>query len=254
VIGPGLAGIVVAAYGPTTAIWVNAASFALSLLIVFNVVREPEIAQPVARSTYLEDLREGFRFVWHDQFMRAMIILASVFSMLFIPLYTVLYPVYFTRLIGSERALGFFLAAEALGNLLGAVIYGFVGERFSRWRAFMVSLVAWVPFFWVMALTPPVWVLLVSGFFASLFSGALNPIFQVAFQVRTPEAMRPRVFSMVMAGNLMAVPVGALLIGPLIELIGVLEAFSLIAVICTIGTIACWFIPVFREIDNPVEG
>ena len=254
VIGPGLAGIVVAAYGPTAAIWVNAASFALSLMIVFNVVREPVIERSLARTTYLEDLREGFRFVWHDQFMRAMIILASVFSMLFIPLYTVLYPVYFTRLIGSERALGFFLAAEALGNLLGAVIYGLVGERFSRWRAFMLSLVAWLPFFWVMVLTPPVWVLLLTGFCSSLFSGALNPIFQVAFQVRTPEAMRPRVFSMVTAGNLLAVPVGVLLIGPLIELVGVLEAFSLIAALSTVGAIACWFIPVFREIDNPVEG
>lgn len=254
VIGPGLAGIVVAAYGPTTAIWVNAASFALSLLIVFNVVREPEIEGAVERGTYLEDLREGFRFVWHDQFMRAMIILASVFSMLFIPLYTVLYPVYFTRLIGSERALGFFLAAEALGNLLGAIAYGIVGERFSRWKSFMVSLVAWLPFFWVLLLTPPIWILLVAGFLSSLFSGALNPIFQVAFQVRTPEAMRPRVYSMVTAGNLMAVPVGALLMGPLIELIGVLEAFAVIGAFSTAGAVACWFVPVFREIDTEVDG
>ena len=46
VIGPALAGLVVAASGPTTAIWVNAATFVVSLLIVKNVVQEPEINVP----------------------------------------------------------------------------------------------------------------------------------------------------------------------------------------------------------------
>ncbi len=118
----------------------------------------------------------------------------------------------------------------------------------------MFSLIAWLPFYWVMILTPPVWVLLSAGFLASLFSGALNPIFQVALQVRTPEVMRPRVHSMVTAGNLMAVPIGALVIGPLIELLGVLEAFAVIGALSTAGAIACIFIPVFREFDAPVAG
>jgi MFS family permease len=253
VIGPAMAGIVVAAYGPTEAIWVNAATFVISLLIVKNIVQEPEIDTAPRRTTYSEDLREGFHFVWHDGFMRAMIILASVFSMLFIPLYTVLYPVYFVRLIGSEQALGFFLGAEALGNLLGGVIYGFVGERFSRFNAFIFSLAAWVPFFWVMLFTPPVWILLATGFAGALFSGAINPIFQVAFQVRTPESMRPRVFGMVTAGNLMAVPVGALLIGPLIELIGVIWTMAIVASIGTIGPLICLAVPVFRQIDHSIE-
>jgi MFS family permease len=254
IVGPALAGLVVAANGPTTAIWVNAASFVLSLLIVKNVVQEPEIDAPDADSTYLEDLREGFHFVWRDSFMRSLVILASMFSMVFIPLYTVVYPVYFTRLIGSTRALGFFLAAEAVGNLLGAVIYGFVGERFSRFNAFVFSLGAWVPFFAIMLFTPPVWVLLVSGFASSLVSGAINPIFQVAFQVRTPEWMRPRVHSMVTAGNLMAVPVGALVIGPVIELIGVLWAIGIVVALGAAAPIVCYLVPVFREIDRPVEG
>jgi MFS family permease len=253
VIGPALAGMVVAASGPTTAIWVNAASFALSLLIVKNVVQEPDIDMPAKQSTYLEDLREGFHFVWHDGFMRAMIMLASAYSLVFIPLYTVLYPVYFTRLIGSTRALGFFLGAEALGNLLGAILYGYIGERFTRFQALIFSLAAWVPFFAVMLFTPPVWLLLVTGFVSSLVSGAINPIFQVAFQVRTPEAMRPRVFSMVTAGNLMAVPIGALLIGPLIEWIGVIGTLGLVVGLGALGPVACLIVPVFREIDHAIE-
>ncbi|HET7056891.1 MAG TPA: MFS transporter [Thermomicrobiales bacterium] len=253
VIGPAVAGLVVAASGPTTAIWVNAVTFVLSLAIVGNIVHEPEIATPVKKSTYLEDLREGFHFVWHDGFMRAMIILASAFSMVFIPLYTVLYPVYFTRLIGSTRALGFFLGAEAAGNLIGAIAYGYIGERFSRFNAFVFSLAAWVPFFAVMLFTPPVWLLLVAGFLSSLASGAINPIFQVAFQVRTPESMRPRVYSMVTAGNLMAVPVGALLIGPLIELIGVIPTLGIVVALGAAAPVVCFLVPVFREIDTPIE-
>jgi MFS family permease len=253
VIGPAIAGLVVASSGPTTAIWVNAASFAISLLIVKNIVREAAIVEPRAESTYLEDLREGFHFVWRDRFMRAMVILASVFSMVFIPLYTVFYPVYFTRLIGSARALGLFFAAEALGNLLGAVLYGYWGERVSRFNAFIFSLTAWVPLYAVLLFTPPVWLIMVSGFLASLVSGAINPIFQVAFQIRTPEHMRARVFSMVTAGNLMAVPIGALLIGPLIELIGVIETLAVAVAFGFAVPVVCLIFPVFREIDHPIE-
>ena len=254
IVGPALAGVVVAASSPTVAMWVDAASFAISLLIVLNVVQEPDINRPDANTTYMEDLRAGFHFVWHDRFIRSMIALASVFSMVFVPLYSVLYPVYFTRLIGSTRALGLFLAVEAAGNLLGAVIYGVVGDRFSRYGAFMFSLVAWLPFFAVMLFTPPVWLILLSGFLASLVSGALNPLFNVALQVRTPESMLPRAHSMFTAGNLLAVPFGALLIGPLIEWMGVIETLSIVVAFGVAMPIACYFNPVFRELDTPVEG
>ena len=58
---------------------------------------------------------------------------------------------------------------------------------------------------------------------------------------------------MVTAGNLMAVPVGALLIGPLIELIGVIWTMAIVASIGTIGPLICLAVPVFRQIDHSIE-
>jgi MFS family permease len=65
--------------------------------------------------------------------------------------------------------------------------------------------------------------------------------------------MRPRVYSMVTAGNLMAVPVGALLIGPLIELIGVIPTLGIVVALGAAAPVVCYLAPVFREIDTPIE-
>ena len=65
--------------------------------------------------------------------------------------------------------------------------------------------------------------------------------------------MRPRVFGMVTAGNLMAVPVGALLTGPLIELIGVIWTMGIVAAVGTVGPIICYAVPVCRQIDHGLE-
>lgn len=254
IIGPSLAGVSVAAIGAAGTIWINCATFGVAILLVgLFISNEQAFAVESTRTNYLDDLKLGWRFVWHEPFMRAMMITGAAFAGLFIPIYTVLYPVYFTRIVESERGLGFFIGIESLGALLGAVVYGLIGHRFSRWKAMIFCLIAWLPTYWVLVFHPPLWVLLIAGFGAGLLTGPLQPIFNVAFQVRTPESMRPRVYGLVMASNLIAVPVGAIIMGPLIEWLGVINALTVLATLVTVACIWCAFIPVFRELDHPIE-
>jgi hypothetical protein len=51
----------------------------------------------------------------------------------------------------------------------------------------------------------------------------------------------------------MAVPVGALLIGPLIELIGVIPTLGIVVAMGAAAPIVCYLVPVFREIDHEIE-
>jgi MFS family permease len=114
-----------------------------------------------------------------------------------------------------------------------------------------ISLISWLPFFWVLLTSPSLPILLVAGFLGGLLTGPLNPIFNVAFQNRTPEAMRARVFGIAMASSYIAVPIGALLIGPFIEVAGVMPALLVLAVVVTILCFVSAFLPVMHELDDP---
>lgn len=248
--GPAMAGVVVGIWGPTTAIWVNAASFVISLLLVWLFVDNPQTSATRITTTYREDLLEGFRYVWHDPFLRGIVLAITYLAMFYVPLFSVVYPVLFTEKLDSTKALGLFVGLEAAGTFLGSATYGWWGPRISRWKVFIGAQLACMPFFWGVIFLPPLPILLACAFFNGFLQGPLSAVVQVALQVRTPDAMRPRVNSLVTAGSLAAVPIGALLIGAMIEWAGVLWAYGFVAFFYTIGPVLMAFVPVYRQIDH----
>jgi hypothetical protein len=249
-IGPSLAGITIGLWSATTAIWVNAVSFALSFMVVWVFVDNPPIAKKSEPTTYKEDLTEGFRYVWHDPFLRGIVFMVTYLTMFYVPLFSVVYPVLFTTQVASTKVLGAFVGLESAGTFLGGLAYGVWGPKVSRWKVFIGAQFAGLPFFWAVLFLPATPILLACAFLNGFLTGPLNSVINVALQVRTPDEMRPRVNSLVTAGVLAAVPVGALLIGGMIEWIGVLWTYAFIAAFYTIGPIVVATMPVFHKIDE----
>ena len=249
-VGPSLAGLIISLYGPTTAIWVDACSFVVSFLIVAALVDNPAVAARLRPSTYREDLLEGFHYVWRDPFIRSMSVMVTYLTMFYVPLFTVLYPVYFTERIHSARALGVFIGLESAGTFLGGIVYGVFAHRTSRWFVFIGSQFAGLPFLWLLLATPAIPILWIAAFLNGFLTGPLNSVVQVALQVRVSDDMRPRVNSLITASSLLAIPAGALLMGLLIETIGVLWTFGFVAAFYTIGPAIVAAMPVFHLIDE----
>ncbi|HQY30288.1 MAG TPA: MFS transporter [Thermomicrobiales bacterium] len=249
-IGPALAGVAIGLWGATTAIWIDAGSFLVSLLLVALFVDTPEAIVKVRPTTYREDLLEGFHFVWREPFLRAMVIFIAYLTMFYVPLFSVVYPVYFTEITKSTKAFGVFVGLESLGTFVGGLGYGYWGHRVSRWKVLILSQFAGLPFFWLLIFSPSVPILFIAALFNGFLTGPLNPVAQVAIQVRTPEHMRSRVHSLINAGTLLVIPIGALTIGAMIEWIGVLWTYGFIALFYSLGPIAVAMFPVFHLIDS----
>ena len=89
-IGASIAGLLVALLGPIAALFVNAATFAVSALLTWAFVAavpatvrlSGDSSDSAPRSSYWADLAEGFRFVIHDPLMRLVVGLVLVTNLL----------------------------------------------------------------------------------------------------------------------------------------------------------------------------
>ncbi|MFF4874700.1 MFS transporter [Micromonospora sp. NPDC000668] len=125
VLGPLLAGVVSARFGPATAIAVNAASFALSaagLRMIRLRPAQPDGTAPVRRERPLAEFLAGARFLWRQPVLRSLTVLLSVFIFLTYGFTDVL--VYHVKhdLGGSDRTVGTVLGLAALGTVVGALL------------------------------------------------------------------------------------------------------------------------------------
>ncbi|MFF0314173.1 MFS transporter [Micromonospora sp. NPDC005252] len=125
VLGPLLAGVVSARFGPAVAIAVNAASFALSAaglrLVRLRRAQAADVA-PVPRERPLAEFLAGARFLWRQPVLRALTVLLLVFIFLTYGFTDVLIYHVTHDLGGTERTVGTVLGLAALGTVAGALL------------------------------------------------------------------------------------------------------------------------------------
>ena len=123
VLGPLLAGVVAARFGPATAIAVNAASFALSAAGLWLIrLRPVQADERATRQRPLAEFLAGARFLWRQPVLRALTVLLSVFIFLTYGFVDVLIYHVTHDLGGSEGTVGTVLGLAALGTVAGALL------------------------------------------------------------------------------------------------------------------------------------
>ena len=251
--GPLLAGVLIALVGPENVLWMNAASFGLSaLLIALLVPSAVSVAEDDGSSAggYLAELVDGVRFVFSDAPVRSIFVSATVLNFLISPLLVVVLPVYMNKVVGSPASLGAVIAAFGGGSVAGAAVYGVAGHRFPRRRTFVTGVFAMAAAFTTLALLPPVWVMVTAMLLGGIIAGPNGPLVATVLQERTPAAMRGRVFGATTAVGFAGAPLGVLLVGALIPAIGIQATLAGIAVIFL--AVTCWLAldAGLREMDS----
>ena len=140
IFGPILAGGLIAWIGAVNALWVDAASFAVSALLITVLV--PLTTRPLRPElTFLGDVRAGW------EYLRSRALLVRFFSLIVcvnltaVPLAAVVIPKIAHDHYGSSRVGGVMLAADGIGVILGGVIFGIIGRRLTAYRSMLVALV-----------------------------------------------------------------------------------------------------------------
>ncbi|MEU1888347.1 MFS transporter [Micromonospora rifamycinica] len=238
-----LAGAAVAAFSPTAALLLNAATFGLSALLVRIGVRDREPTLSEAHRTHLlRETAEGFRIVFGNPVLRAISLL--VFSaMLFSIVPEGLAAAWAAERSGngldSGAAQAVIMAANPVGFIVGGLLVGRLVSPAGR-LTLMRPLAVLAPLALVPALLnpPPVVVALLAAACGFAVAG-LIPTANGLFVRALPNGYRARAFG-VMATGIQVIQGGAVLVTGLLAdrfsvptVVGVWSAAGVLLMLCT---------------------
>lgn len=248
--GAPLAGVLIVLVGPAQALWLDAASFALSAARTARAVPAARRSADESSQNYLAELSEGIRYIRRDRLILAIVVTVMITNFLDVSLSSMALPVYVNELYGSALDLGLLIATFGGAAFTGAMIFGAIGHRLPRRLTFVVSFIVVGLRFWVLALFPPLPVLLVMHALAGLAAGSLNPILSTIQYERVPAAMRARVFGTITAGAFLAMPLGVLITGYALEWAGLRPVLLTLGARYLITTLSLLINPALREMDR----
>jgi MFS family permease len=236
IIGPAIAGILVAKIGEGWCFFSNAISY-VAVIVGLLMMRVQPRNYVVASASPIAHIIEGFRFVRHTAPIRALLLLLGLVSLVAMP-YTVLMPVFADRILhGGARGLGILMGATGVGALLGALtLAARTGVRgLARWVA--VSCGGFGLSLFLFALSRSFWLsavlLLPVGFCMMLQMSSSNTL----IQAMVPDHLRGRVMAVYSMMFMGMAPFGALLGGALADRVGAPFTVALGALACIGGAI-----------------
>ena len=213
-LGPALAGVLIAVIGASNVLWLDGASFAASALLVAALVPTvTPVDLPEARPGYLTEVLDGLRIVRRDRLITVFAVIGTLGNAFGAAVMAIGLPLYANDVLGGAKALGLMLAAFDVGALAGVGLFGVVAVRVSRTTLFRGSLVAGIFPYWMLAATPMLPGAIAAQVFQGLTSGPFGPIVRTVFQERVPAAQRASFFGTMLALDNITTPLALLLAG-----------------------------------------
>jgi len=237
VVGPAVAGILVARIGEGWCFAANAISY-IAVLIGLLLMKVRSVPRISNRSP-IEDIIEGFRWVNRTKIIRSLLFLIGLVSLVGMP-YTVLMPVFADKILhGGARGLGILMGATGVGALFGALTLaaktGIKG--LGRWVTITCAtlgislfLFSFSTSFWLSAA-----LLLPCGYSMMLQMACSNTLIQTI----VPDHLRGRVMSLYSMMFMGMAPFGAFFGGALANRIGAPMTVAVGGIACVFGAI--WF-------------
>jgi MFS family permease len=251
-IGASVAAVCVIWLGPLNALLIDAATFAVSALLLWlGVPRHadarpagPEDAaadavQPTGWRGYWTDLAAGIRFLHHRPLLRNLVLMIVVTNCFDAAGITVLMPAYAST-VGADGAIfGVMVAVFSGGALAGAGLFTWLGQRWPRRPVLVVSfLLAGAPPYLAMAAGVPVPVLLAVLAVAGLAAGSINPLITTVLYERVPRQLRARVLGAMTTGVSLGLPLGSLGAGVAVTAAGLVPVLLGVGAVYALVTLA----------------
>ena len=251
-IGPSIAGLVIALFGEGVCFLVNGISFLAVLWSLFIMRIRPKNPKPM-RIAVLEELKEGFKYTFGFEPIRLILLLLSVTSAMGMA-YVVLMPVFARDVLrGGPETLGFLMASGGLGAAAATIYLASRRSILGLGRLIPISAVVFAVGIILFSLSRTLWismaVLSISGFGMMVNMAACNTILQTISE----DDKRGRVMSFYTMSFMGMAPIGSLAAGAIAGRIGVTGTLIIGGAMCIAASILfAGKLSVIRKLIHPI--
>lgn len=261
-LGPVVAGLLIGTFGAANVLYIDAVTFAVSILIIALIVLSPPAASVQESAagglgargkSYLSDMKEGFAYVLRDPFMSTVIPVSVLMNFLFAPLFAVVLPVFTRESFGSAGALGLLIGAFGAGTAVGTLAFGAGGHRLGRYAMFVTGIGAIAFGYWWLTISGTLWMGVAALVLVGLAVGPTNALAMVIIQGRAPDEMLGRIFGTLFAMTGAAAPLGVFAGGFLVEGLGVRAVMVISATGVTLAAAWVGLSPKMRALAHELD-
>lgn len=246
-IGPAIAGILVATVGEGMCFFINGVSYIAVIFALFGMHIAPRIIKK-EHKPIMHGFKEGISYTLGHPQIRSIMLVTALISLVGVS-YVVLMPVFAKDVLGgSAGTLGFLMGASGLGALLAALylasrksVKGLEKVALLNAYIFGVSLV-------VFSVSRVLWFSMAALVFTGFGMMAQMASNNTVLQTIVHDDKRGRVMSIFMAAFMGMVPFGCLFAGSLAGLIGAWQTLAIFGILSIIGSFV-----LSRSSINPKE-
>ena len=247
VVGPSVAGLTYAAFGPAWCFTINGISF-IAVIVALLFMRIKPIISAVKTTTVFAELREGLQYVFSHSLILSLIGSIGVVSIFGIGMMTLL-PAWAKDILhGDVTTNGVLVSARATGSLISALMLAYLGSRRFRGRlwtvgSFFMPVMLFI-FAWIRWLPLSLVALVGVGWSFMMIMNNSNAM----IQSQVPDNLRGRVMSVYTLVFFGSMPLGSLYAGTLAQKAGEpLTVMTGAGVLLVLAVVAWFFLPRIRR-------
>jgi MFS transporter len=233
IVGPALAGILIGLAGASAVLYVDAATYLLSFLLLATLVRGR--GGRVDETSEHRGVLAGVRFLARDGLLGPATLTIVALALFFHAVAASLPVLAYDHFDGNALLAGWFFAAFGVGGIAGAALaFRIVGRVEPLRLAAAAIMVATLPV-WLLALPIPAWAVLGTVAVIAVGLPLVNAPMASVIVVRTPAELRAKVSTAITGANALAAPLALVGAGVVMEAADVRLVLALAAVGLTVS-------------------
>jgi MFS family permease len=254
ILGPVIAGVLIALVDPGGAILLDAATFVASIAFLARLVpRALEAGEPaVDEEGFFEQLRGGWREVRSRAWVWTVLIALAAYHVIVLPAVFVLGPILSERELNGASDWAVISAGFGVGSVVGQVlIYRLPFRR--PIRAAVIGLVIASTQAAIIGSGLPVVAIAALEAVTGVAVSLAFTLWETSLQQHIPSRALSRVSSYDFTASAGLMPIGLVLAGPLADGIGLHAALRLMTLVGVASALACLAVPSVRALARPEQ-
>ncbi len=251
-IGPTLGGVLVSFLSPLFVIVMLIAVLVMSSIILTRLPKSEEKGEEnkVKKHNWIKEFKEGITFYKkHTLFMWLGVLIVAI-NLSAGASQPILLPYVMEHLDGNAFQYGLLTSGVAAGMILGSFVLGLKSEyqnlKTIMLGALLLGAISLVGLGFVTNITLAVIFIAFNGFFIVIFN--INNT--TLYQKKVPDHIKGRVFSVRMLLSRIGMPIGAMIGGMGVSLLGYQYYFLILGLLPIIPCLIAWFLPAFNQLNE----